>query len=303
MGLLRSPTVFALAKEIKMSNTALIDLKGISEPVKKLIECISTGVGILYEPTRIRKTAEAELYSTILKKVGKDLSELEKRTFNRIMATEIKRQVNIDEIIRKSIEFTPNELSTSEKPCEDWMLDFFDLCKNSSSEGVQMLWAKLLAGEVDQPGSFSRRTLHAIKLLTTEQAELFTKVCGCIWRISGDYVGIVYALILDSDEDSLYTDDYLGSHASKAYMLESLGFANYKYYDLEYGKEYLLEFYGEQYVFEADPNNRRLEIFVLTPVGEELYSICGHSRNEAYYQLTMEYLLKKGIKKINKNES
>lgn len=41
---------------------SLIDLSlsGLSEPGTKLIEKISDAIGVLYEPTRIRKKAKAE---------------------------------------------------------------------------------------------------------------------------------------------------------------------------------------------------------------------------------------------------
>ena len=39
---------------------SVIDLSGLAEPVKVLIEKISSGAGVWYEPTRIRRRAKAK---------------------------------------------------------------------------------------------------------------------------------------------------------------------------------------------------------------------------------------------------
>jgi hypothetical protein len=46
-----------------MVDTSIINLKGIGElakPMEKMIEKVSAAVGVLYEPTRIRKEAKAK---------------------------------------------------------------------------------------------------------------------------------------------------------------------------------------------------------------------------------------------------
>jgi hypothetical protein len=41
---------------------------------------------------------------------------------------------------------------------------------------MQILWGKVLAGEVKRPGSYSLRTLDLLKNITTKEAEVFAKV-------------------------------------------------------------------------------------------------------------------------------
>lgn len=43
-----------------MSNTgfSLVDMKGISEPLTKLIDSVSKGIGLIYEPTKKFVTQE-----------------------------------------------------------------------------------------------------------------------------------------------------------------------------------------------------------------------------------------------------
>lgn len=42
-----------------------------------------------------------------------------------------------------------------------------------------------MAGEANQPGSFSRRTLSILSDLSKEEAELFAKLCGFCWEVDG----------------------------------------------------------------------------------------------------------------------
>ena len=59
---------------------------------------------------------------------------------------------------------------------KDWFTRYFNIVQDISNEDIQDLWAKLLAGEIKQPGSFSYRTLETLKNMTTDEAELFTKI-------------------------------------------------------------------------------------------------------------------------------
>jgi hypothetical protein len=280
---------------MNMNNLPLVDLKALSEPILKLIECISSGAGILYEPIREKRIAQARLYVNLLNKSADGvISELEARAIQRLIQKEAKCQVNVDEIVNRAIELMPPQLTTGLKPSDEWLADFFDLSKNASSEEMRHIWAKLLAGEVDKPGSFSRRTLHAVKLLSVDEANLFTRVCGCVWKIASNRIGHVHAVILDADEDGVYTDSYLGSEGPKAYILEALNLAQYRYFDINPDEEYSIDYYGEKFQLKSE-NNERIEVFVLTTIGEELYPICGHSRNDDYYQISIEHLLCKGL--------
>lgn len=42
-------------------------------------------------------------------------------------------------------------------------------------------WARLLAGELQQPGSFSLRALAVMDTLSTEEARLFSRICAYVW--------------------------------------------------------------------------------------------------------------------------
>ncbi|MBC7799018.1 MAG: DUF2806 domain-containing protein, partial [Gemmatimonadaceae bacterium] len=54
---------------------------------------------------------------------------------------------------------------------EDWMNNFVRFAEDASSERLQQVWGRVLAGEVVKPGSFSRHTLRFISELDKETAQ------------------------------------------------------------------------------------------------------------------------------------
>lgn len=60
----------------------------------------------------------------------------------------------------------------------DWYVRFYQAAGNVSDETMQDLWAKLLAGEVSKPSTYSFKTIDVLKNLSKKDAELFQQVCS-----------------------------------------------------------------------------------------------------------------------------
>lgn len=58
----------------------------------------------------------------------------------------------------------------------DWFIRFFEEAGNISDEDMQFLWAKVLAGEIKHPQSFSLRTLSTLKNLSKNEAEVLKRI-------------------------------------------------------------------------------------------------------------------------------
>jgi len=61
-------------------------------------------------------------------------------------------------------------------PSDDFLNSYERFCADSSDENMQKLWARLLAGEIRRPGSFSRHTMRCLYELDTEIATLFQRI-------------------------------------------------------------------------------------------------------------------------------
>lgn len=152
----------------------LAGLSGLSEPIIKLVESVSKGLGVLYEPTHVRRMAKAEVFrKRCLNDVEAELTG-DSYALEVLISKEVKKQINIDSIVHKAIEFISENESVSEEIVdEDWMTRFIDISQNVSNEEMQTLWAKILSDEVYRPNSYSLRTLELLRNLSSDEAKLF----------------------------------------------------------------------------------------------------------------------------------
>ncbi|MCY3899274.1 MAG: DUF2806 domain-containing protein [Caldilineaceae bacterium] len=104
----------------------------------------------------------------------------------RIQFQEEKRQANIGSVVRNAAaELGDGEVQEHEVD-HDWTARFFNDVQDVSSEEMQKLWGKVLAGEVERPGSTSIKTLAILKNLDKSVATLFGKICSICVSIRPD---------------------------------------------------------------------------------------------------------------------
>lgn len=183
---------------------SLIKIEG--KPLEKLIEVISNGIGTLYRPRAIRNEADAKAYEIkVLEKAKHEaiaegkLIEAENldRINERLVAKEIKRQNNIDDVVEVAINDISQTESVTETPIDqDWSTRFFDIVQDISDNEMKILWGKILAGEVKKPKSYSMRTLELLRNLSKEEADTFVKVAQYVLH-QRDY------FIFNGDDDKL----------------------------------------------------------------------------------------------------
>lgn len=183
------------------------DIAGLSEPLKRLVEVIAEGIGGISRPLLTRKNADAKAYEirTIAQAIAdsqkllgpvryedgsvlveSSVSEktqllpdaaLEQRVITRMAYQETKRQSNIEHITQHAADELHDEQKIGpEKPDSDWTTRFFRLAEDITTDQMQMLWGKVLAGEIRRPGSYSLRALDLLKNITQQEAEMFVKV-------------------------------------------------------------------------------------------------------------------------------
>lgn len=179
---------------------SLINIGDLAQPATALIEKVSACIGIVYEPTRIIRKAKAEAEADRIRAISRlEVSDLEKRALNRILAAGAKEQERMEEVLSKAVpdirpDAKPQDLE------EDWLTAFFDHVRHVSDDQIQQLWARVLAGEANDPRSYSKRTLALLSNLEKSEAELFTALCtftvrgrGLITPMIFDFEHQIYA--------------------------------------------------------------------------------------------------------------
>lgn len=99
-------------------------------------------------------------------------------------------------------------VQTGEVIDDDWLYTWYEFAGKVSSEKLQQLWGKILAGEIKSPGACSLRTLTFLRGLNTREAELIAKVApyvlnGVIFDRGEEYLkskGIVFGDFLSLQE-------------------------------------------------------------------------------------------------------
>ena len=162
----------------------LIDLKPLTKPAEMLIKKISNAAGILYEPNRIKREAEAQAKADLIKAKSEiEITGLQKRSARRWMIEEMIHQQNMESITAKALPQL-NENADASQMDDDWLANFFAKCRIVSDDEMQTLWSRILAGEANTHGSYSKRTVNCLSEMDKAVAENFKAVCRNQYYIS-----------------------------------------------------------------------------------------------------------------------
>ncbi len=104
----------------------------------------------------------------------------------RIQFQEEKRHRNIGFVVGQTAEQLGDKEVADQEPDHDWTARFFNYIQDVSSEEMQLLWAKVLAGQIEQPGSVSIRALSILRNLDQAGAKLFQTLCSACITLAPD---------------------------------------------------------------------------------------------------------------------
>lgn len=196
------------AYEIKKLAEARADeMKIISNAVKE--NFLLTG-GIEYKEEKLAISSPKESPQSRI-----DTPSLSARTNERVNHQEQKKQYNIESVTAFAAEELKDEKAVSDEPLdEDWTTRFFRIVEDVSTEEMQALWGRILAGEIKQPKTYSLRTLELIRNLSRAEANTITKVAN--YAIS--YSGRNY--LFKGKEGKLLDGKYNISYGEIASMME-----------------------------------------------------------------------------------
>lgn len=147
------------------------------------------------------KTEGRKIVSEALARKAAELvvadDEIVARAMRTFVAKEYRRQGNREKVAQatllelrdqsKRLEDQSGKDATSDID-DDWMNIFERYAEDASSEKVQTLWGRVLAGEIRKPKTFSLKTLRFIAELDQETAALFEKYAPYI--VNGDHIQI-----------------------------------------------------------------------------------------------------------------
>ena len=113
----------------------------------------------------------------------------------RVQFQEEKRERNIRNVLSQAAAELSDESVPDNSTDHDWTARFFNDVQDVSSEQMQSLWAKVLAGEIRRPQSTSIKTLSILKNLDQATAKLFRLLCSISVTIGPDSTPITEARV------------------------------------------------------------------------------------------------------------
>lgn len=258
---------------------ALVDIS--TDGIAKLAQIVGNWLGL--EARAIERNADAEAYATVRKIDAENAATLirlqgEEQVANYMLAREKRKLNNVQNVIEQAQQhFVEGEQVSDEPVNSDWINRFFTIVEDVSDAEMQQLWARILAGEVKRPKSYSLRTLEVLRNMSKEEAEQITK--------ASQYV--LYGGIICSED--------FGINLESQSFLDEMG--------LICGEELIKTYtiHTDDYTHIVIDNNRVLRLFAqkeikvklshytLTKAGKEIFTLTESDKKQFIIDLANHF--------------
>ena len=253
--------------------------EGLTKPATVLIEKVSDAVGGLYKPIQIRRVAQAQADAALIHAESEiEITALHQRGLLRWIEEIAEEQFNMEEVTRKALSLVTEDASPADMDT-DWIKNFFAKCRGISDDDMQDLWARILAGEANRPGSFSRKTVNLMEDIAKDEADLFVRLCSFNWHFG--------PVIFNLDED-IYTRQ--GIDFMSLNQLANLGLVHFTGIPLQrtdLPAKFVMSYYNRQLELTfSGQGSRTLStgLVVYTQAGEQVSRICNAKPLNGFYE-------------------
>jgi hypothetical protein len=261
---------------------------------KALVERVSDFIGGCFKPQQIRRVASAEAEAALMRAGAEiEITDLQRRAAQRRLAEDERAQLNIEGVVRKAL---PNlrDDAAPEKIDDDWMAAFFEEARIVSNEEMQSLWGRILAGEANRAGSFSKRTLGMVSDLDKRDAEMFTELCRYGWRIGTTPTPLVFDF-----KDKIYTDH--GVNLDALIHLDDIGLISFSVLEFPHKErlpELVVSYSGAEFLLGFDEGDDYLGVghAPFTQPGAELFTICVTKPVDNFADYVTEHWFSRGLR-------
>lgn len=230
--------------------------------------------------TESYKLVEAAIAQAVVAQAGGD-PETAQRAMDVLVRKEYRKQINREAVAAAMVEDmrelgqnpeAGNAALPQAELDEDWLNVFERYAEDASSERLQGLWGRVLAGEIRRPGRFSSRTLRFLSEFSQADALTFETFAKSAF---GD--AAPKSLVVPHERKDIRDLIYLeangliqgvsGNGLERTLTLDANGFGILAEGDL-------------RIVLKGEPNFRIVrDVIVLTPLGQELLGLVT-SRNQ-----------------------
>jgi len=219
---------------------------------------------------------------------------IEDRSTKRERLTTLRKQKNIEAIMEKTFAFCANN-SIDKRTDLDWFNRYIILAENVSNKTMQDLWAKILAGELSRPGSYSLKALKIFRDMSIVDAKLLAKACSLAVKdqskkniriVSGTYQQPGLFNFLNKDRQRYINLSHFGLNYADILSLAD----NHLLYQQESessimasGDTLNLNYNGLPLKLTGKKPNIALQFYKFTSIGTELANLISDKPNDDFF--------------------
>jgi hypothetical protein len=211
------------------------------------------------------------------------------------VANACREEINISKAIIHAEDVLANDKqAASEEPIgDDWIFAWRENAGRVSTEQLQQLWGRMLAGEVKTPGSYSMRTLEFVRSVSQQEAEWINKlgtvaISGIIYRKSKELeqFGVTFGMLLELQNWGVLSG------------VEALGISRSFWSTSADRFIVALPCHSKALVVEHDDPKQELKLqcCILTKLGSELLTLGTFEPNVDYLKLVGSVIAAKGFR-------
>lgn len=159
---------------------------------KFICEKIEKAVGFVFDPYGLKNESRKQLISRIK---SENLPPLEEAALISRVNKIIKEYINQNDILQIALD----DINSQQKPetpkfdsvDDEFLSRFFDSAKHVSSEEFKLIWGRILANELKNPNSISKRLIQILSIIEPHQAKIFTEICKYSFFYEGKYIPFI----------------------------------------------------------------------------------------------------------------
>jgi len=226
---------------------------------------------------------------------------IEDRSIKRARLENHRKQQNIEAIMEKTYGFCASK--TIDKRTDlDWFNRFIHLAEDISNNTMQDLWAKILAGELSRPGTFSLKALKVFRDMSIVDAKLLAKACSLavkdstrknIRLLSGSYQQAGLLNFFNKERQQFVNLSNFGLNYADLLSLAD----NHLIFIQESESNFASEGQKANFTYNGQPlklenmkQNTSLQFYKFTPIGAELAQLIGDKSNDDFFTHLKEVL-------------
>ena len=239
--------------------------------IKVLVDAKVYEINTLGEAIRNNKDLPIKL-NNIDNTLSVDITNTEQliqRSNLRLQFQQATKEQNIENVIGKTVlELGDKTVESTDEIDEDWLTRFFSTVEDISDEQVQSLWARILAGEVLKPRTYTYRLLSVLRNISKNELNIILKiaplVCGDI--ILNEHIALKNKGITGQDISILEDMGILKDGGFQARGIE-LKSGDLKLFSHTSKNAFVFHNFGESYI------NHFIDVFEISETGKKIFEL------------------------------